>query len=320
MNTAERAIYTTITLGRIGKIVAERKVQRKSNGDSPNPVFLLMFKDYHKLLGVQESARRTEASGLADFGMVVTNYIFWCDGYLDSQPLGITESSEDFSYKGITHQERFDDVEQKAKELMVPPEKIDRILDLLTDFRRNVWTTHWSFFPSFSPLKTPYEEVRAYVSATTGATADILIRIMGTAASVPQERIEQAAAVGRQQANAFQMTDDLVDCVGDFGKRMNIFNALLLERPEELGSFYEASKNPQVLMRRRPFQIASVYAPKTIKDYMQRFDAMVQHLSPRQKTISRGLMATGTFMSFTPQNGTPFNPISLFLPKTKMTD
>lgn len=320
MNTAERVIGTAVTLSRVGRVIAERKVRRRSDTDASNPVFLLMFQDYYKLLGIQESRGKIEALGIAGFGLVVANYTFWCDSYLDSQPLGTKEPDENFYYKGITHKECLERVEHQAKKLVIPPDKINKILDLFADFRKKVWVAHWSFFPEFDPSRTSFDQIMNYADVTTGATADVLIHVLGIAGNVPQVRIEQAAATGRQQANAFQMTDDLVDCVGDLGRRINLFNALLLKRLEELKTFSEATRRQEVLGKYRPFQIATIYAPNSINDYMQRFDAMIKDLPLHQKHISKGLMATGTFMSFTPQSETSFSPISLFLPKTKVDD
>lgn len=314
MLSHERILGASGLALKLATTITRAKVERK-RGESTSLLNSFIFKDYSRLLSL--GPKRGESLGVNRIVSEVVDYWFWADSYLDSQPLRVSIELGEVLHKGSSDQQRFGRVENTINESRLPQQIKEGIKNLIRDYKEKTIQSHTTFIRDFNSFLTPYEPVLGYRQQTTGNMAEMLVRIVGLSAGAKEENMERIMRVARAESLGLQMIDDMVDSVSDFGQLPNLFNALLLERPEEMKSFSEAISSQVVTLSKKPYQIAESFAPKTLTDYFNRFKKMIEALPKRRKARSLQFMAAATYCSFTPEKGKTFNLFSILSRGTK---
>lgn len=281
---------------------AERKPGRLTNS--------FIIKDYSRLLGMDPE--ESEKTGVNKIVLEVIDYWFWADSYLDSQPPRASFGIEEIYHKGVSDKHRFQKVENTIIDSSLSQQKKDELRDLIVEYKERAIYSHFDFISDFEPLLASYGSVLNYRQQTSGDMGEMLTSIIGISAGAKDEDIKRIMGVARKEILGLQMIDDMVDSVSDFGQLPNLFNALLVEEPNEVQQFLEAISSENVILSKKPYQIAESFSPKTLAVYIDRFKEMIDELPKERRNLLLQFMAIATYCSYTPGEGKPVNLSSIF--------
>lgn len=317
MRLGERLLGVSTFTGKALEFKLTRQV-KEAKGNKPNNFLQeFVFSDSFNEMG--SNIKEAEKLGLTKILSELTYHWFLADSYLDSQPLGEKSNLEIDFRQSLKDKQSFIPVERAINSSQLSEKNKTEIIPLIHNFEQISLQAHISFIKEFKPFETPYNAVMDYRQKTTGTMAEMFISISCLSLNIDKEKTEKFINLGRDKLIALQMLDDMVDSVADFGNLPNLFNSLLLKRPKDFENFLMATKNEKILKTKKPFEIASLAAPETLNDYLDRFKKTIGNLSSEQKKIYGRMMGAATFFSFTPEifKGQRVNIFSLMSKGTK---
>lgn len=274
-----------------------------------------ILRDYSRLLGLEP--RESESLGVNKIILEVLDYWCWVDSYLDLQPLSVNTELGEIHHKGTSDKQRFQQVEYSINDNRLSQQTRDGLNNLIRDYKEKSFHFHKVFVSDFNPFLTPYESVLNYRQKTSGDMAEMIIRIVGLSVGANQEETERIISMARAEMLGVQMIDDLVDSISDFRRLPNLFNALLIEKPDEMRSFSEAISSQTIILTNRPYQIAESFAPETLAEYFDRYREVIEELPNERRDCSLQFMAAATYSSYTPKKGESINLFSILSKRTK---
>lgn len=296
--------------------LATETIRAKAVGEEPtNITESFILRDYSRLLGLEP--KESKSLGVNRIVSEVVDYWCWADSYLDLQPLSENIVLDEIHHEGISDKQRFQQVEHTINDSHLSEQTRDELTNLIRDYKERSFQFHTDFVSDFNPFLTPYESVLNYRYRTSGDMAEMIIQIIGLSVGAKEKDIERVINMARAEMLGVQMIDDMVDSVSDFGQLPNLFNALLIDNPDEMQSFSEAISSQDVILSNRPYQIAESFAPETLSEYFDRYREMIKELPKKRRDCSLQFMAAATYCSFTPKKGKSFSFFSIFSKGTK---
>lgn len=299
MRLGERLLGVSTFAGKALEFKLTRPVNEAKGSKANNFLQEIIFSDSFREMGL--SVEDAENLGLTKILSELTYHWFAADSYLDHQPLGENPNLETDFRQSLENKQSFIPVQKAINYSQLSENNKTEIISLIHSFEEISLQSHTSFIREFKPFETPYSRVMDYRQNTTGTMAEMFVNISGLPLGIDMEKTKKLVSLGRDKAIALQMLDDMVDSVADFGNLPNLFNSLLLERPEDFKDFSMAIKDEKIIKTKKPFEIALSVAPKTLNDYLDRFEETISNLSRDRKKIYRRMMAAATFFSFTPE-------------------
>ncbi len=305
----ERILGTSRAFLRLAALAIKGKIGLEGK-EPPSITNTFFIKAYSRFLEL--GPKESERIGVNRIVLEVIDYWFWADSYLDSQPPGSSFKLEEIHHKGVSDKHRFQKVENTINGSGLSQETKEDLGKLVVGYKKEAIHAHSNFIHDFKPSKTSYDSVLNYRQQTSGDMVEMIIRVIGISAGAKDEDIEKIIGVARNEILGLQMADDMVDSVSDFGQLPNLFNALLIEEPNEMQQFSGAISSNDVIHSMKPYQIADSFSPETLAEYIHRFKKMIGELPEARRNLMHQFMAVASYCSYTPGEGKPTNRSSVF--------
>lgn len=292
MNSAERLIGFTRMAAKFGYISLSRKLDTVKGQEPMRVGYFFFYSPYAEKLGLAKGSIKEKQ--LRHAVSAITDFWFRADALLDNESY--------YKSKGAVSDEERNQVlfGELNIDPFVPDDLVRVVKEIELPARQKARDSHFEFMKKFEQGKSGFEDIMEYRMNTTGIFSETILRVIH-AFSDKTHDISSLIQTAINEGLCIQMGDDLIDSVIDYrGGIPNLFYALLLENPEERTNFEAAASADDVVRTKRPYDIARIYAPKTLATYMRRFEDMASRLPNDRRKFVRDSIGFVSHVSFSP--------------------